>query len=157
MKITLLMIGKTDLSYLKEGIDVFVKRLKHYVPFEMKIIQDIKNSKNRSFEQQKTKEGELILQQISKSDDVILMDEKGKEFSSRLFSEWIEKKMIAGTRNLVFVIGGPYGFSDEVYRRANGKIALSRMTFSHQMVRLIFVEQIYRAMSIMKGEPYHHD
>jgi len=157
MKITLLMIGKTDLPYLKEGIEVFVKRLKHYVPFEMKIIPDIKNSKNLSFEQQKMKEGELILQQLSTSDNVILMDERGKEFSSRLFSEWIEKKMIGGIRNLVFVIGGPYGFSDEVYQRADGKIALSRMTFSHQMVRLIFVEQIYRAMTIMKGEPYHHD
>ena len=122
----------------------------------MKIIPDIKNSKNLSEEQQKEKEGELILQQISSSDELCLLDEQGVEASSVDFSKFLEKKMISGIKRLVFVIGGPYGFSGTVYARANGKISLSKMTFSHQMVRLIFAEQLYRAFSILKGEPYHH-
>jgi 23S rRNA (pseudouridine1915-N3)-methyltransferase len=156
MKVTLLVIGKTDKGYLKEGIDIYVKRLFHYIPFEIKIIPDLKNNKNLSAEQQKIREGEKMLEQIQSSDYFILLDENGKEFSSVDFSEWIEKHMVAGVRHLVFAIGGPYGFSQPLRERANGKISLSKMTFSHQMVRVIFVEQLYRAMTIIKGEPYHH-
>jgi 23S rRNA (pseudouridine1915-N3)-methyltransferase len=122
----------------------------------MKTISDIKNSKNLSEDQQKEKEGELILQQISTSDELFLLDEQGIEVSSVEFARFLEKKMISGIKRLVFVIGGPYGFSQNVYSRANGKVSLSKMTFSHQMVRLIFLEQLYRAMTILKGEPYHH-
>ncbi|QZT36346.1 23S rRNA (pseudouridine(1915)-N(3))-methyltransferase RlmH [Halosquirtibacter xylanolyticus] len=156
MKVTFLVIGKTDQKYLQEGIKIFEKRLGHYLPYEMKIIPDIKNNRKLSESQQKEKEGELILQQVQNSDTVVLMDERGENFDSIGFSKYLEKKMVMGTRNLIFVIGGPYGFSDKVYDRANGKISLSRMTFSHQMVRLIFVEQLYRAMTILKNEPYHH-
>lgn len=156
MRICLLVIGKTDEAYLQKGTEIFMKRIPHYISFEMKAIPDIKNSKNLSEEQQKEKEGDLILQQISTSDELFLLDEQGSEFSSIEFARFLEKKMIAGTKRLVFVIGGPYGFTASVYSRANGKISLSKMTFSHQMVRLIFVEQLYRAMTILKGEPYHH-
>jgi len=157
MKIKLVLIGKTDSDFLKKGIDEYTKRLKHYIGFEMITIPDIKNTKNLSENQQKQKEGELILNQISAGDFVILLDERGKEFSSVDFSKFIEKQMISGLKNLIFVIGGPYGFSDDVYKKANSKFSLSRMTFSHQMVRMIFVEQLYRAMTIIKGEPYHHN
>lgn len=156
MKVTFLVIGKTDQKYLQEGISIFEKRIGHYLPYEMKIIPDIKNTKKLSESQQKEKEGELILQQIQNSDVMILMDERGQMFDSIGFSKYLEKKMVMGTKNLVFVIGGPYGFAPKVYDRANGKISLSNMTFSHQMVRLIFVEQLYRAMTILKNEPYHH-
>jgi 23S rRNA (pseudouridine1915-N3)-methyltransferase len=156
MKICLLVIGKTDESYLQSGIGIFLKRIPHYIAFEMKVIPDLKNSKNLSEQQQKEKEGELILQQINLSDELFLLDEQGMESSSVEFARFLEKKMVAGIKRLVVVIGGPYGFSNNVYSRANGKISLSRMTFSHQMVRLIFVEQLYRAMTILKGEPYHH-
>jgi len=156
MKITLLAIGKTDDKYLEEGITKFLNRLKHYISFELKIIPDLKNTKSLSVSQQKQLEGDLILKQLKSTDFLVLLDENGKEFSSVLFSEFIEKQMIASVQQLVFVIGGPYGFSEEVYQRANTKISLSKMTFSHQMVRLIFVEQLYRAFSIIKGEPYHH-
>lgn len=156
MKVTFLVIGKTDQKYLQEGIKIFEKRLGHYLPYEMKIIPDIKNNRKLSENQQKEKEGELILQQVQNSDTLILMDERGEMYDSIQFSKFIEKKMVMGTRNLFFVIGGPYGFSPTVYERCNGKISLSRMTFSHQMVRLIFVEQLYRAMTILKNEPYHH-
>jgi 23S rRNA (pseudouridine1915-N3)-methyltransferase len=156
MKICLLVIGKTDESYLQKGIEIYLKRIPHYIPFEMKTIPDLKNSKNLSEEQQKEKEGELILQQLSTSDEVLLLDETGLENSSIDFARFLERKMVSGNKRLVFVIGGPYGFSGSVYARANGKVCLSRMTFSHQMVRLIFVEQLYRAMTILKGEPYHH-
>lgn len=156
MKIKLIAIGKTDKDYLKEGIDIFLKRLKHYTNFEFTIIPDIKNSKNLSEDQQKTKEGELILQQVTNSDFVCILDENGKNHSSVEFSEFMNQRMISGIKTLVFVIGGPYGFCKTVKQRANSKISLSRMTFSHQMVRLIFIEQLYRAFTIQKGEPYHH-
>lgn len=157
MKISLLYIGKTDKAYLKEGIKIFSDRLVHYVPFSIVEIPDIKNTKKMSEDQQKQKEGELILQKIAANDELLLLDDKGKHRSSMDFSNFINNKMIMGGRNIVFVIGGPYGFSDAVYQRANGKISLSKMTFSHQMVRLIFLEQLYRAMTIIRGEPYHHE
>ena len=156
MKVKLVLIGKTDLNYLKEGINEYEKRLKHYLPMEIVVIPDLKNTKKLSEDQQKQKEGELILGQIKDGDFTVLLDEKGKEFSSVDFSKFIEKQMISGLRNLIFVVGGPYGFSDKIYKRANTKISLSKMTFSHQMVRMIFLEQLYRAMTIIKGEPYHH-
>lgn len=156
MKISLLVIGKTDTAYIRTGIEEYEKRLVRYVPYEMKILPDIKNSKNMSEEVQKEKEGELLLGQIAPSDYVVLLDEKGRECTSVEFSEFVAQKMLCGIKGLVFVIGGPYGFSDAVYKRCDGKISLSRMTFSHQMVRMIFAEQLYRAMTIMKGEPYHH-
>jgi len=142
---------------MREGIDDYVKRLSFYLPFEMKMIPDIKNRSSYSTELQKEKEGQLILNQISTGDYLVLLDERGNEHSSLEFSKWIEKKMIAGTRQLVFVIGGPYGFSNAVYQRSDIKISMSKMTYSHQMVRLIFVEQVYRAMTIIKNEPYHHE
>jgi len=157
VKILLLAIGNTDKKFMKEGIDDYVKRLSFYVPFEMKVIPDIKNRSSLSIDLQKEKEGQLILNQISLGDYVILLDEHGLEFSSVEFSKWIEKKMIAGMRQIVFIIGGPYGFSNTVYQRSDVKISMSKLTFSHQMVRLIFVEQIYRAMTIIKNEPYHHE
>ncbi|MDA3879193.1 MAG: 23S rRNA (pseudouridine(1915)-N(3))-methyltransferase RlmH [Prolixibacteraceae bacterium] len=156
MKITLLCIGKTEDDYIKKGIDKYFKRLKHYLTFKMEIIPGLKNTKNISEDLQKEKEGELILAKISPTDHVVLLDEKGIGYNSIKFAEQIEKKMVAGTRSMVFVIGGPYGFSHKVYQRANEKTALSPMTFSHQMVRLVFVEQLYRAMTIIRGEPYHH-
>lgn len=156
MKICLLVIGKTDEDYLQKGLGIFMKRIPHYILFEMKIIPDIKNSKNLSEEQQKEKEGELILQQILSSDELFVLDEKGIETTSEDFARSLEKKMLSGIKRLVFVIGGPYGFSGNIYARANGKLSLSKMTFSHQMVRLIFAEQLYRAFTILKGEPYHH-
>lgn len=156
MKIILLVIGKTDEAYLQKGLEIFLKRIPHYVSFEMKVIPDIKNAKNLSEEQQKDKEGEMILQQILPSDELFLLDENGIEVSSVDFARFLEKKMLSGIKRMVFVIGGPYGFSGNVYSRAIGKISLSKMTFSHQMVRLIFAEQLYRALTILKGEPYHH-
>jgi 23S rRNA (pseudouridine1915-N3)-methyltransferase len=156
MKICLLVIGKTDELYLQKGIELFMKRIPHYISFEMKVIPDLKNSKNLSEEQQKAKEGELILLQLIPSDDLLLLDEQGFETSSVDFARFLEKKMISGIKRLVFLIGGPYGFSESIYARAIGKVSLSKMTFSHQMVRLIFLEQLYRAMTILKGEPYHH-
>lgn len=156
MKICLLVIGKTDEDYLQKGLGIFMKRIPHYILFEMKVIPDLKNSKNLSEEQQKEKEGELILQQVLSQDELFLLDEQGLEASSVEFARFLEKKMLSGIKRLIFVIGGPYGFSSAVYARSNGKISLSKMTFSHQMVRLIFAEQLYRAFTILKGEPYHH-
>lgn len=157
MKVRLILIGKTDSKYINEGNAEYQKRLKHYLPTEIVVIPDIKNTKNLSEEQQKKKEGELILKQTKEGDFIVLLDEKGKQFSSVEFSEFVEKQMVSGLKNLVFIVGGPYGFSDDVYKKANTKISLSKMTFSHQMVRLIFLEQLYRAMTILKGEPYHHN
>ncbi|MFV0290189.1 MAG: 23S rRNA (pseudouridine(1915)-N(3))-methyltransferase RlmH [Mangrovibacterium sp.] len=157
MKIKLIAIGKTDKSYLQEGIEIFTKRIPHYIAFEYCLIPDIKNTKNLSEELQKTKEGELIIAQLQAGDELILLDDKGKEFRSVDFAKYLEHKMINSSRTLVFCIGGPYGFSSEVYAKSEGKISLSKMTFSHQMVRLIFCEQLYRALSILKGEPYHHE
>lgn len=156
MKISLLVIGKTESDYLKKGIDIYFKRLQHYIGFSKKEVPALKNTKNLTVEQQKQKEGELLMSQILLGDTVFLLDEHGNQFDSVAFSNFIQKNMITATRSLVFVIGGPYGFSEEIYQRATGKISLSPMTFSHQMVRLIFIEQLYRAMTIIKGEPYHH-
>lgn len=156
MTITLLTIGKTDNAELITLIDVYKKRLGFYVNFNLEIIPDLKKVKNLSEKQQKEKEGELILKKVSTSDTLILLDENGKQFSSMQFSEYLQKQMNSGLKNLVFVIGGPYGFSDTVYKRAQGKISLSKMTFSHQMVRLFFIEQLYRGFTILKNEPYHH-
>ncbi len=157
MKVKLIQIGKTDASYLTEGIDKYNLRIKRYHPYDVLTIPDIKNSKNLSQEQQKKQEGILILKNIQNADVVVLLDEKGKEFSSVKFANFIKDIMLQSVKQLVFVIGGPYGFDQSVYQRANRKIALSQMTFSHQLVRLIFAEQLYRANSIIKGEPYHHE
>ena len=156
MKVKFLAIGKTDNKNLNTLISDYQKRLGHYITFEFDLVPDIKNSKNLSERQQKVKEGELILNKIQKSDVVVLLDENGKDMSSVAFSNYLQKHMNSGIKNLVFVIGGPYGFSDAVYQRANGKISLSKMTFSHQMVRLFFIEQVYRAFTILRNEPYHH-
>lgn len=156
MKTTLILVGKTNGKLFTAGIDDYAKRIGHYMPFNIKVLPELKSTKSLTEEQQKSKEGEMILKVIFPSDDVVLLDEHGSEFRSIEFASWLEKKRNSG-RNLVFVIGGPYGFSPEVYKRANDKISLSRMTFSHQMVRLIFTEQLYRACTIIKGEPYHHE
>ncbi|HBD25958.1 MULTISPECIES: 23S rRNA (pseudouridine(1915)-N(3))-methyltransferase RlmH [Flavobacterium] len=156
MNIRLLTIGKTDNKSLQTLIDDYTKRLSFYVKFDLEIIPDIKNVKNLSEAQQKEKEGELILSKITPTDHLILLDENGKTFSSVGFSDFLQKKMNAGTKTLVFVIGGPYGFSETVYQKAQGKVSLSEMTFSHQMVRLFVIEQIYRGFTILRNEPYHH-
>ena len=157
MKIKLLAIGKTDDKNLIALITMYQKRLKHYINFDLEIIPDIKKAKNLTENQQKEKEGDLILQQLSPTDVLVLLDEKGQEFRSIQFSKFLQKKMNSGIKQLVLVIGGPYGFSDAVYQKAQGKIALSKMTFSHQMIRLFVVEQLYRAFTILKNEPYHHE
>ncbi|WP_115123398.1 23S rRNA (pseudouridine(1915)-N(3))-methyltransferase RlmH [Marinirhabdus gelatinilytica] len=156
MKITLLAIGKTDDKNLQKLIDVYQKRLSHYVPFTLEVIPDIKKTKNLSEEQQKQLEGNEILKRTSTTDHLILLDEKGVSYSSIKFANFLQKKMNSGLKNLVFVIGGPYGFSQEIYDRAQGKVSLSAMTFSHQMVRLFVVEQLYRGFTILRNEPYHH-
>jgi 23S rRNA (pseudouridine1915-N3)-methyltransferase len=156
MRITLLTIGKTDEKFMKEGIDKYLKRLKHYISFSVVELPELKNTKSLSEEQQKSKEAEMVFKQISATDHLVLLDEHGDTLSSVEFSEFINKRALSSVQHVVFVIGGPYGFDASVYNRANGKIALSKMTFSHQMVRLFFVEQVYRALTIIKGEPYHH-
>lgn len=157
MKITLLTVGKTDIEWVRKGLDTYSSRLTHYVPFSACEIPELKNTSALTKSQIKEKEGELILRSIRPSDRVILLDEHGKEYRSIEFAEEIRKSMINGGKDVVFVIGGAYGFSDAVYSRCDGKISLSRMTFSHQMVRVIFVEQLYRAFTIIRGEPYHHE
>lgn len=157
MRIKLLTIGKTDNKHLMALIEEYQNRLKHYVKFELDIIPDIKNVKNLSESQQKEKEGELILMKLSPTDQLILLDDKGKQHTSLEFSKYLQKKMNSGIKQLVLVIGGPYGFSDAVYKKAIGKISLSKMTFSHQMIRLFVVEQIYRGFTILRNEPYHHE
>lgn len=156
MKFVLTAIGKTSESYLREGIDKYVSRLAHYVPFELRILPDVK-AKGLTESRQKQLEGEMLLSQLRPGDVMVLLDERGKEFTSRSFADYLHNKMVNVAQNVFFVIGGPYGFSEEVYARANDKISLSKMTFSHEMVRLFMVEQIYRAMTILRGEPYHHD
>lgn len=156
MNIKLIAIGKTDNKNLQILIDDYQKRLSFYIKFDLEIIPDLKNLKNFSESQQKEKEGELILSKITTTDQLILLDENGKNFSSVGFADELQKKMNSGIKNLVFVIGGPYGFSEAVYSQAQGKISLSAMTFSHQMVRLFFIEQLYRGFTILKNEPYHH-
>ncbi len=154
--IKLLAIGKTDSTHLQELISEYEQRLKHYIKFELGIIPDIKNVKNLSEVQQKEKEGEAILKRLQPTDVLVLLDEHGKQHTSIEFSNYLQKKMNAGIKRMVIVIGGPYGFSEEIYQKAQGKLSLSKMTFSHQMVRLFIVEQIYRAFTILKNEPYHH-
>lgn len=156
MNIKLLAIGKTDSSDLERLIDQYRNRLKHYIKFNLEIIPDIKNVKNLSEAQQKDKEGEAILKKINPTDFVVLLDENGKQYNSVEFANHLQKIMNMGTKQLVFIIGGPYGFSETLYEKAKGKISLSKMTFSHQMVRLFVVEQIYRGFTILKNEPYHH-
>ena len=156
MKITLLVVGKTTDQRLQTLIEDYQQRLKHYIPFEMVVIPDLRNAKALTQTQIKEQEGIEILRRITPSMDVILLDEHGREYRSIEYAEWIQKKMAAG-RDVIFIVGGPYGFSPAVYERANGKISLSKMTFSHQMIRLFFTEQIYRAMTILRGEPYHHE
>jgi len=157
MTIKLLAIGKTDNKELQKLIFIYENRLKHYIKFELEIIPDIKNSKNLSEKQQKEKEGEQVLKKLNTTDVLVLLDEKGKQYSSVTFSKFLQKKMNSGIKQLVFVIGGPYGFSEAIYQKAQGKISLSSMTFSHQMVRLFFVEQLYRGFTILRNEPYHHE
>lgn len=156
MKITFILNGKTEDSYLINGISQYESRLKHYISFETIVIPALKNTQALSIEQQKQKEGELILKYVQSSDKFVLLDENGKDYNSMGFSGFVQQQMNSGIKNLVFVVGGPYGFSEQIYKRANVKISLSKMTFSHQMVRLFFVEQLYRAMTILKNEPYHH-
>ena len=156
MKIKLICVGKTMANHLIEGEKEYLNRLKHYQSVEKVEIPEIKNAKNLSQDQIKKSEGELILKHIQPGDQVILLDENGTTFNSTQFANFLQKKFNGGGKNIIFVVGGAYGFSDEIYSIANGKISLSKMTFSHQMVRLFFLEQIYRALTILKGEPYHH-
>lgn len=157
MKVLLLTVGKTNEINFINAISDYQKRLKFYIPFEIQELPELKNTKSLSECQQKTLEGEAILAALDASDQVVLLDDKGKDFTSMQFADYMQRNMASGAKRLIFVVGGPYGFSDAVYARANGKVSLSKMTFSHQMVRLIFVEQLYRAMTILRGEPYHHE
>lgn len=156
MKITLIAIGKTEDKYLIEGIEKYISRLNHYINFSFLQIPDVKNVKSLSEAQQKAKEALLLEKQINNTDVVMLLDEKGKKYSSVNFANYLNQQMIGSVQQVIFIIGGPYGFDETIYKRANGLISLSDMTFSHQMIRLFFVEQLYRGFSILKGEPYHH-
>lgn len=156
MTIKLIVVGKTDHQAILTLIEEYSKRLNFYLKFELEIIPDLKNTKSLSEVLQKEKEGELILKNVIPSDDLILLDERGKSYTSVDFSDFLQKKMNSGLKQLIFVIGGPYGFSEQVYSRANGKLSISKMTFSHQMIRPFFIEQLYRAMTILRNEPYHH-
>lgn len=157
MKITLLTVGKTDKDWVRQGMEIYVSRLKHYIPFSVIEIPELKNVAALTKDQIKTREGELILKNVKPADDLVLLDERGKEYTSVELAKVIQDKMFYVGKDIVYVIGGAYGFSEAVYQRADSKMSLSRMTFSHQMVRAIFVEQIYRAFTIMRGEPYHHE
>lgn len=157
MKVVLLVVGKTDAGSWNDALDDYAGRLKHYIPFETEVIPDVKHAKNRTESQQKEQEGLLILKSLQAGDYCVLLDERGREFSSRQFAAYMDKKMQVVPKRIVFVIGGPYGFSNDVYARASERLSLSKMTFSHQMIRPIFVEQLYRAMTILRGEPYHHE
>ena len=157
MQITFLQNGKTEENYLKEGIAIFEQRIRRYLPYQSEVIPALKNTKNLPVTQQKQKEFELMRKWFEKSDCVVLLDEHGKEFSSVQFAEYLQSKMNAGIRNLTFIVGGPYGFASEAYALASDKISLSKMTFSHQMIRLLFTEQLYRAFSILNHEPYHNE
>ena len=156
MDIKLIVVGKTSSNYIVDGLNEYLKRLKRYIDFDLEVVPDLKNNKSKTESAQKLEEGTLILQKIKESDFVVLLDERGKQFSSIEFSEFLQKKMLSGTKRLLFIVGGPYGFSEAVYARANSLLSLSKMTFNHEMVRLFFVEQIYRAMTILRNEPYHH-
>ena len=157
MKVKLIVVGKTNVNYLKDGETEYDQRIKHYVNFEQLIISNIKKTKNLSTVQLKNKEGEKILSKINTGDYVVLLDEKGKQFSSKEFSNFLNEKNLTSTKYLVFVVGGAFGFSDEVYKRADYKLSLSKMTFTHQMIRMVFKEQLYRAFTIIKGEKYHNN
>lgn len=157
MKILLLVIGKTTESYFSDAIKEYGERMKHYISFDMEVIPELKNTKNLSFDQQKEKEADLIFKSLQPGDYMVLLDERGKEYTSLQFAAYLERKMHVVPKRLVFIIGGPYGFSSRVYDAAGEKISLSKMTFSHQMIRMIFVEQLYRAMTILNNEPYHHE
>ena len=157
MRITLLTVGKTDISWVREGLETYVSRIGHYVPFALKEIPELKGVSALDRGQIRQREGELILRQLNPSDEVILLDERGKEWRSVEFARWLEGRLSHSGRDLVFVVGGAYGFSEAVYARADGKLSLSQMTFSHQLVRTVFAEQLYRVFTIMKGEPYHHE
>lgn len=157
MRITLVTVGKTDIPWVREGLEMYVSRLEHYVPFALKEIPELKGVSSLSREQIKQREGDLILRQLTPSDEVLLLDERGREYRSVEFADWLGGRMARSGRDLVFVIGGAYGFSEAVYARADGKLSLSKMTCSHQLVRTIFAEQLYRAFTILRGEPYHHE
>ena len=157
MRIGLIVVGKTTNTYLQNLITDYQNRLKHYVSFDLQVIPELKNAKHLSIALQKEKEGEYIVKQLEDASDIILLDEKGSQFGSVDFAQQIDKAQVSGKKKIVFVIGGPYGFSEQVYQKATQKISLSKMTFSHQMIRLIFVEQLYRAFTILNNEPYHHE
>ena len=157
MRISLILVGKTTDSIVEKGIEKYLKRMKRYIQFKIDIIPALKNTKNMNEAEIKLKEGELILNKLNPSDFLVLLDENGKEMTSVQFASFVEKSMLRSVKNLVFVVGGAYGFSDAVYKKANQKIALSQMTFSHQIIRMIFLEQIYRAFTIINKEPYHHE
>lgn len=157
MDITLITVGKTTTNYIQTGITEYCNRLKRYITFSIKHLPDIKNARKLTENQQKEEEGKFILCELGVSDYVVLLDERGEMFTSREFSNFLQKGMLSGKKRMVFIVGGPYGFSQDVYARANAKLSFSRMTFSHEMIRLFFIEQVYRAMTILKGEPYHHD
>ena len=157
MQLSLLVLGKTDSAQIETEIKRYESRLKHYLPFELKVIPDVRRGSKLTPEEQKRAEGIELLRYITPTDRVYLFDERGESYTSRAFATFIERAMVSGERRLVFIIGGPYGFSPEVYDRADGQVSLSRMTFSHQMVRLCAIEQLYRAQTIIRGEPYHHD
>ena len=157
MNIELIVVGKTDMKEVETLVSMYTKRLNHYIKFAITTLADVRNTKNLSAAEQKRLEGEAILRLVTDSDHLMLLDEHGLELRSIEFADLLQKRMSAGTKRLVFVIGGPYGFSDAVYQRANSKLSLSKMTFSHQIVRAIFTEQLYRAFTILKNEPYHHE
>ena len=157
MQLSLLVLGKTDSAQIETEIKRYESRLKHYLPFELRVIPDVRRESKLTPEEQKRAEGIELLRYITPTDRVYLFDERGESYTSRAFATFIERAMVSGERRLVFIIGGPYGFSPEVYERADGQVSLSRMTFSHQMVRLFAIEQLYRAQTIIRGEPYHHD
>ena len=157
MNIELIVVGKTDLKEVSALVDMYSKRINHYAKFSITYLPDLRNTKNLSEPQQKVAEGEMLLKDVTVGDYVVLLDEAGEEMRSVAFAQWLQKRMNSGVRRLVLIIGGPYGFSEAVYARANAKLSLSKMTFSHQIVRAIFTEQLYRAFTIIKGEPYHHE
>lgn len=157
MEIQLLVVGKNSSQLIEQATEVYLSRLKHYVPYRIKVLSDPKNTRAMSHEQQKDSEGRMLLATLQPSDFVMLLDERGRRFTSMAFADWLQAKMSSGLRRLVFVVGGPYGFSPDVYARADGKLSLSDMTFSHEMIRLFFTEQVYRAMTILRHEPYHHE
>ena len=157
MNLELIVVGKTDMKEVSALVDMYSKRINHYAKFSITYLPDLRNTKNLSEQQQKVAEGEMLLKDITVGDYVVLLDEAGEEMRSVTFAQWLQKRMNSGVRRLVLMIGGPYGFSEEVYARANAKLSLSKMTFSHQIIRAIFAEQLYRAFTIIRHEPYHHE